>query len=228
MKNSHLAGFCTVLVACGHYVVMEHGAVHAESRTGRERDGALWRRSLAGEAEAFALLFDRHRDRVFKHASRFTANRAADAEDLAAMAFLELWRRRDRVRLVEDSVLPWLLATTTNLGLNAKRSRRRHARVLERLPRAADQPDAADIALEIHGLGIDSGLRTGLRALKPLDAQLLALVALEDYTVTAAAQCLGLSESAARARLLRARTMVQEIATDVRPRRHGFVGQEEG
>ena len=41
---------------------------HAKSRTGGQRDEALWRRSLAGDAEASALLFDPHRDRGFSHA----------------------------------------------------------------------------------------------------------------------------------------------------------------
>ena len=62
-----------------------------------------------------------------------TANRQAvrlleswpDAEDVSASAFLELFRRRDDVRIVNGSVLPWLLVTTANLARNATRARRR-------------------------------------------------------------------------------------------------------
>jgi RNA polymerase sigma factor (sigma-70 family) len=174
-----------------------------------ESDETLWRRSLGGDGEAFGALFDRHRDRVFGHACRLVHTRH-DAEDVVASAFLELWRRRVDVRLVEQSVLPWLLVTATNVGRNAARGMRRHRQFLERLPRATEQPDAADVALGAHALGVDARLRMGLRALSKPDAHLFVLVALEGYPVAAAAQQLGLSESAARARLHRVRTRLRK------------------
>ena len=171
-----------------------------------EPEERLWERSRAGDGEAFGVLFDRHRERVFGHACRLASSRQ-DAEDVLAGAFLELWRLRDRVRLVNGSVLPWLLAATTNVGLNAARSRRRHQRFLARLPHSAEQPDVADTA---GGREIDPRLREAMRSLRVRDAQLLALVALEGYTVGDAAACLQLSPEAARARLHRTRRQLRE------------------
>ena len=71
-------------------------------------EAGLWARSLDGDAEAFGVLFDQHRDRVFGQASRLVGGRH-EAEDIAASAFLELWRRRNDVRLVGGSVLPCLV-----------------------------------------------------------------------------------------------------------------------
>jgi RNA polymerase sigma-70 factor (ECF subfamily) len=167
----------------------------------------LWQRTLAGDGEAFGMLFDRHRDRVFQHAHRLAGNRH-DAEDVVAGAFLELWRLRSRVQLVNGSVLPWLLATATNVGLNLTRARRRYQRFLERLPRTDEQPDIADSAL---GSAIDQRLVEAMRSLKAKDAQLLALVALEGYSVNDAAACLQLSSQAARARLHRSRRTLREL-----------------
>lgn len=127
-----------------------------------ESDSALWDRSLAGDGDAFGVLFDRHRDRVFRHACRLAQTRH-DAEDVVAAAFLELWRRRAEVRLVDGSVLPWLLVTSTNLGRNVARGTRRYRQLLERLPRLLDQPDAAEVAFDAHALGVDGRLRAGLR-----------------------------------------------------------------
>lgn len=172
-------------------------------------DEALWAWSLGGNGEAFGVLFDRHRDRVFWHARRLTSTRQ-DAEDLVASAFLELWRHREKVHLVDGSVLPWLLATVTNLGRNATRARRRYQRLLERLPRAGEHPDTAEVALDTHALGIDGRLRNGLLGLGKRDAQLFALVALEGYPVDAAAELLGLSVPAARARLHRVRGRLRD------------------
>jgi RNA polymerase sigma-70 factor (ECF subfamily) len=104
---------------------MEVAAEDGVARPALESDEGLWRRSLDGDGEAFAFLFDRHRDRVFGHAFRLVQTRH-DAEDVAASVFLELWRRRAEVRLVDGSVLPWLLVTTTNVGRNSARGTRRY------------------------------------------------------------------------------------------------------
>jgi RNA polymerase sigma factor (sigma-70 family) len=181
-----------------------------------ESDEALWRRSLDGDGEAFGLLFDRHRERVFRHACRMAQTRH-DAEDVVASAFLELWRRRADVRLVEQSMLPWLLVTATNFARNTARATRRYRQFLERLPRTRDEPDAAEVALDTHALGADAKLRAGLQALNKTDAHLFVLVALEDYPVSAAAEQLQLSVPAARARLHRVRTSLREQLDDHRP-----------
>ncbi|WP_240720959.1 RNA polymerase sigma factor [Pseudarthrobacter sp. NamE2] len=65
-------------------------------------EGSLWSLSLGGDGEAFGVLYDRHRDRVFHHAYQLAGNHH-DAEDTMAAAFLELWRRRAKVRVVEGS-----------------------------------------------------------------------------------------------------------------------------
>lgn len=142
-----------------------------------------------------------------------------DAEDVVASTFLELWRRRADVRLVDRSALPWLLVTATNVGRNAARGTRRYRQLLERLPRPADQPDVAEVALASHALGVDARLRAGLRALSKTDAHLFVLVALEGYPVAAAAEQLELSLSAARARLHRVRTRLRDRLGDQLPDR---------
>jgi DNA-directed RNA polymerase specialized sigma24 family protein len=100
-----------------------------------EHDEAqLWSLARGGDALAFAAIFDLHRDRVFRQAVRLLDS-GPDAEDVSASAFLELFRRRDDVRIVNGSVLPWLLVTTANLARNSTRARRRYRDFLARLPR---------------------------------------------------------------------------------------------
>jgi RNA polymerase sigma factor (sigma-70 family) len=172
-------------------------------------DAVLWPQCVRGDADAFGVLFDRHRDRVFRSALRLAESRQ-DAEDVAASVFLELWRRRDDVRVVNGSILPWLLVTTTNLARNAARSRRRYRDLLNRLPRHEGAPDTAAVVLDARGLGVDARLRNGLRKLSATDAQLIALVALDGYRVAVAAELLGLSQSSARSRLHRSRQKLKD------------------
>jgi RNA polymerase sigma-70 factor (ECF subfamily) len=174
-------------------------------------EGADWEASLANDANAFVSIFDRHRNRVYRHALRLTTN-AQDAEDVTAAAFLELWRRRKTVRLVDGSVLPWLLVTTTNQARNVARSRRRYRALLASLPHSEDMRSAEDEALQrIEETRITEQVREALHSLTPSDAALIALTAFEHCSNTEVATVLGISEGAARTRLHRARARMAAV-----------------
>lgn len=165
----------------------------------------LWAQALAGDGEAFGQLFDRHKDRVFRHALRLVHQRA-DAEDVTAGAFLELWRRREDVRVVSGSLLPWLFVTTANLSRNVHRSTRRHRALLVRLPRPGPASDPAQAYLDSRAFdGLEPELAAALRDLPVLDQQVLGLTALEGFSLEEAGLALGLSTSAVKSRLHRIR-----------------------
>jgi RNA polymerase sigma-70 factor (ECF subfamily) len=177
------------------------------------RDAVLWTRAVTGDEHAFGELFDRHRDRVFGHARRLVGNQH-DAEDVTAAAFLELWRRRSDVRLVEDSVLAWLLVTAGYAALNLRRTTRRYRRLLDRLPRELATPDSTEQALSAHELGPDGELGAALRKLRPRDLEIVTLAVLEDMPLASVAAHLGISTEAAKARLHRARTRLRSHLRD--------------
>lgn len=165
-----------------------------------------WTAALRGESAGFAEVFERHRDRVYCSALRLSGN-VHDAEDVTAGAFLELWRRRKSVRIVDGSVLPWLLITTTNLARNLSRSLRRYRALIDSLPRSDSTRSAGEVALErveVTALAEQAG--KALASLAKSDAALITLTAVEHYSPAQAAAALGISEGAARTRLHRART----------------------
>lgn len=169
---------------------------------------AWWTSAANGRGEAFAQIFDLHRDRVYRHALRLNGN-VHDAEDVTAGAFLKLWRRRTDVRLVEGSVLPWLLVTTTNLSRNTARSLRRYRALIDSLPRSTAARSAGEIALEqLEEAKAAEQVRAALRSLSKTDAALIALTAFEGCTPAEAGTALGISDGAARTRLHRARTRI--------------------
>lgn len=179
---------------------------------GRADDAELWREACAGNGRSFAALFRVHRDAVTRQSLRFVAD-PADAEEIAAAAFFELWRHRDRVRIVDGSVLPWLLVTAGNLARNGLRAARRREALLDRLLDAHDRASAAPV-YEIDD-GIDRlSLAAALRRIAPGDAALLTMVALEGYKPGEAAVVLGISDRAARTRLYRARSRLRPLLRD--------------
>lgn len=173
-----------------------------------EDEATAWTAVLDNDGDAFVAIYDKHRDRVYRHALRMTAN-VHDAEDVTAGAFLELWRRRKAVRVVDGSVLAWLLVTTTNMARNLARGLRRYRALLATLPRADNERSAEDVALEkVEEVRIAAKVRDALDSLTPSDAALITLTMFENYSSAQAAVALGSSDGAARTRLHRARARV--------------------
>lgn len=158
---------------------------------------------LSGDGRAFGVIWDRHHVRIVRHLSAMGSS-AGDVEDLSAAVFLELWRRRDDVRMVEGSVAPWLIVTAQNVHRNGARSRRRYQHFLASLPPPENSADHAELIAEQNNARV-ARLRTAIRACSPVDAALLALTALEGFTAAEAAAALDLSEGAAKMRISRLR-----------------------
>jgi RNA polymerase sigma-70 factor (ECF subfamily) len=138
--------------------------------------------------------------------SRFVFSRgyqSADAEDLIAATYEIAWRRRDQLLDGQDAI-PWLLKVVRNLALNAYRKTAREQSLLDRIQHA-------------HGGGVDRGEQTptgladwprvqvALQQLRPIDRELVLLVAWDELTPAQAGRVLGLRPVAARSRLHRAR-----------------------
>lgn len=173
--------------------------------TADETDAQLWAAVVRGDGIAFAAVFDRHGDRVWRHVWRMMQHRQ-DTEDVVSATFAEAWRRRARVRIVDDTLLPWLLVTATNCARNASRSNRRLERLVAHIPRDDDAPDAADVVGDrSEAAAAKVAVTEALRALSPADASLIALVMLEGVPLADAARALGMGYGAAKTRIHRAR-----------------------
>jgi len=177
----------------------------------------LWAWAVEGDAGAFGEIFDLHRDRVFGHALRALASRH-DAEDVTAIAFLELWRHRRRVRVVNGSIIGWLLVTTNNVCRNQARSARRYRLALAKLSPEPSHPDPADDA----GVGIDRARRApGVRAvfaqLSARDQDILTLCVLEELTTAEAALALRIPIGTVKSRLYRAKSRMAELLLTAAP-----------
>lgn len=160
-------------------------------------DSGDWASALAGEGEAFGRIFDKHKHRIHRHSARLVVN-AADADDVLAMTFLEAWRNRARVRLVDGSILPWLLVTATNVANNSNRSARRYRALLARLP-LADSASHPPSGLE------SSDAMDALQRLSLTDRQVVVLCVLEGFSEREAAEALGVAPGTIKSRLSRAK-----------------------
>ncbi|WP_062132674.1 RNA polymerase sigma factor [Demequina aestuarii] len=188
-------------------------------RRADEPEAPLWRRARDGDGEALGQVFDRHHPRVYGLALR-TLRDVHAAEDATATAFFELWRRRDTVREVDGSVLPWLLVTTAHTCRNVTRSARRYRALIAKLPRESGAPAADDVAAREAGElwdHLDPRIGDALRALPRDTLGLFVLTVLEGYSVADAAATVGTTPDAAKQRLSRARARLREDLRELHP-----------
>ncbi|WP_374010384.1 RNA polymerase sigma factor [Leifsonia sp. LS-T14] len=176
-------------------------------------EAAAWSAARGGDGPAFASLFDRHRDRVFGHALRLVRERH-DAEDVTAVVFLEAWRKRESVRLVDGSIIGWLLVTTNFAVRNHARGLRRYRTALARIPIPAPQEDHAPAVDDtLDGAGRDRKVREAFTKLSKRDQDVITLCVLEELTTAQAADALGVPEGTVKSRLSRARKRLTELAS---------------
>lgn len=174
-----------------------------------ESDAALWLEALSGTEWAFVTIFDRYRVRVFRAAYRRTTD-VSQAEEAVAIVFLEAWRLRKRVRIVDGSLLPWLLAVTTRVTSNLSRSQRRYARMIAQLPPALDQGDPADDVNErLDSRHRSRALAEAIASLTPGDRVVVELCLMEELSMADAAAALDLPLGTVKSRLHRARRQLR-------------------
>jgi RNA polymerase sigma-70 factor (ECF subfamily) len=132
---------------------------------------------------------------------------ARDPDGIAAEAMAIAWRRLADVPT--SDARPWLIVTARNLLLAERRSE----------PETGRQP-LGDTDLEAPAeqlpseLDLDPDLAHGLRVLPEKDREALLLIAWDDLTPALAAASLGISPTAFRVRLHRARRRLGDLLTN--------------
>ncbi|MET0298057.1 MAG: RNA polymerase sigma factor [Microbacterium sp.] len=160
-------------------------------------DAVDWDLVLVGDTAALGRFFDRHHQRLFRHALGVVGDRE-DAQDAVAVAFFELWRKRASVRLVDGSPLPWLITATSFAARNVERSARRYRRMLARVPR----DEEASAAPAVHD---ETGVFAALKRLPAAERDVVVLAVLEGFPERETAQTLGIPEGTVKSRLARAK-----------------------
>jgi RNA polymerase sigma-70 factor, ECF subfamily len=177
----------------------------------------LLRRHVAGDPDAFGLLFLRHRDRLWAVAVR-TLSDPEEAADALQDAMISAFRRAESFR-GDSAVTTWLHRIVINACLD--RLRRKAARpaadgtdgrMLDNLAAGHAAPDpsaSSDTSLDVM---------SALRTLPPDQQAALVLVDMLGYPVADAADILGVSPGTVKSRCSRGRTRLLPRLAHLRPR----------
>lgn len=196
-------------------VGLANGGGNSPRLVGHERvveidDSVLWSRAQTGDRDAFGTLFERHASTIYNYCFRRVGNWAT-AEDLLSIVFLEAWRRLDK-HLPSGKELPWLLGVATNVVRNGRRSERRYAAALRRVPEPRSEPSFAEESDERIDDEELMGRALALLAQLPRrERDVFALCAWSGLSYEDAAIALRIPVGTVRSRLSRARTRLVEL-----------------
>jgi len=164
-------------------------------------DAAVISASLR-DREAFAEIFERHFDPIY----RFVARRVGTelATDITSDVFLTAFERRGRFDTGRTDALPWLYGIAANKLHRHRRSEERRLRALGKteLTREA-MPDP-------HATAIDPLVASALLSLQPTDREVLLLFTWGELSYEEIAEALTIPVGTVRSRLNRARRMLRE------------------
>jgi len=153
--------------------------------------------SRTGDVAAFAELYRRHARAVLRYAWG-RLGKEDEAEEVLQETFLLAWEKREHAPIVDESLLPYLLAVCRNHVSNRLRKRRRWN--LLALPETLAAPTQdEDLAWMLHELD----------KLSPIDRQLCQLCLGNGMSYRDAAHIVDSTQTAVGKRIQRARTRLR-------------------
>lgn len=175
-------------------------------------DAELVEASLRGSDPAFAELVRRYQDLLFRHAERMTG-RPDDAEDVVQAAFIKAHRSLRSCRDPER-VGAWLFRIGANACKDFMKSRRRSSVPLDEIPGLSSDDDGPEREAL---LGTVRGeIEKALQSLAQEQREAFLMKHVEGWSYTDMAENLGVSVSALKMRVHRAREELQVLLESYR------------
>ncbi len=170
-----------------------------------------WPLAVGGDATAFGRVFDRHGDLVYRFVRRRVGSDVV-AEDITSQVFLEAWRRRSEITLLDGSLRAWLIGVARNLERRHWRSSERGTRATRRLSMHRDSADPIEQAIErLDHKAELAQIQDRLDRLSAAHREVILLWAWEELSYDEIAQVLDVAVGTVKSRLGRAR---QKLAAD--------------
>ncbi len=154
----------------------------------------------ASDAQAFAVLYDRHGRAAYSLAYRMMGERQA-AEDLVQDAFLKVWRAAGSYRADRGSVRTWLLSIVHNRGIDQLRSLASRRRTQERIEASAPTSQPSEAFAQTWRNSQREQVREALKTLPQEQLKVLELAYFSGYTHVEIAELLGLPLGTVKGRM---------------------------
>jgi RNA polymerase sigma-70 factor, ECF subfamily len=153
-----------------------------------------------GDAQALALLYDRHSRAAFSLSYRMMGDRQA-AEDLAQDAFLKVWRSAGSYRAERGSVRTWILSIVHNRGIDQLRSQASRRRTQDKVEATAPRSQPSEAFAETWRNSQRDQVREALNTLPSEQLKILEFAYFSGYTHVEISDLLGLPLGTVKGRM---------------------------
>ena len=153
-----------------------------------------------GDAQAFALLYDRHSRAAFSLAYRMMGERQA-SEDLTQNAFIKIWRGAPSYRAGRGGVRTWILSIVRNQGKDQLRYHASRRRTRDKVEASAARSLPSEAFAETWRNSQRDRVREALNTLPYEQLKILELAYFSGYTHVEIADLLGLPLGTVKGRM---------------------------
>ena len=152
------------------------------------------------DAEAFAVLYDRHSRSAYSLAYRMMGQRQA-AEDLIQEVFLRVWRSTGSYRAERGSVRTWILSIVHHRGVDLLRSSASRRRTQDKVEASAEMAQPSEAFSETWRNAQRDEVRQALETLPSEQLKVLELAYFSGYTHVEIAELLDLPLGTVKGRM---------------------------
>jgi RNA polymerase sigma factor (sigma-70 family) len=191
-------------VVPSHALADDEGAIVPVRLPVREATDAMVIERSWAAPDAFAELFQRHVDELYRYLAR--RHDLETADDLLGETFAVAFQHRRRYDMDRTDARPWLYGIATNLGHRHRRAEARRLRALSRtLDSGRDEPIAERLDAKLDAQAARGALAAALARLSVGQRDVVLLIAWADLDYREVAEALNIPVGTVRSRMHRAR-----------------------
>ncbi len=164
-----------------------------------------------GDAQHFAVIYERHFAQIYRYVARRTGASAAD--DLTAEVFLRAFARRDRFDPAAMSARPWLYGFAANIVADHLRQQRRRSRAYVHAiePDPGPATTTAEVDDRFDATLLAPQVNRALASLSAAERETFLLFALGELSYSEVAAALDIPIGTVRSRIAKARAKMREL-----------------
>jgi RNA polymerase sigma-70 factor (ECF subfamily) len=175
-------------------------------------DERLLKSAGTGDEAAFLVLYQRHRDAVFRFAYCLTGS-VVIAEDVTHDCFLSLIKSPERFDPSRAALRTYLYAAARNLALKQLRQPLAAGPALDELAQEPSGPECEQPLRQLLDEELSAEVRKAVTSLPPLQREALILFEYEELSLAEIANIVGADTGVVKSRLHRARQKLRHLLT---------------
>jgi RNA polymerase sigma-70 factor, ECF subfamily len=177
------------------------------------KEEELVERAIERDQEAFAALYDRYVDLIYRHIC-FRISDQKEAEDLTQEVFVKAWKAVNRYRKTEAPFKAWLVTIARNLIFDYYKARKKVVSLDE--PGSLEEPSKENIEQDLEDQENRNYIKNAISKLGKEKQQVVMMHFIDDFSYSEIAKALKKTEGAIRVIQFRALKELKKLLNGIK------------